>query len=658
MLTIQVRRQDGGDEETREFEVECVTIGRHPDNDLVLPESTVSRKHAQIVLKHGAYYIVDLGSAHGIYIDKQRVQDDPLPPRCEIYLNPFVLRVTADPPAADAADDETVKPGVGGPEVAPSGDAEALQTLPAAGGAPIELDIEDATGDRDLPMLGEDDDEGGIIPLADGSGAAASAVMEVGDGGVVAAEPEPDPEPAPEPEPAYTPDAAPDNIVGTIFELNMGPPTRATKAAAPEAESRPTADLSKPPKPPTSEFATEIEVDADAKSGGGPRSEMVMAPTTAAFPAGTPPQGIDEGTVLEYSAQDVHEYADQVDAERARAGEGDDGDAALSTLPQHGHLKSDGAVPRTRAFVGGPAAGPASKVTPELQSRIPDLLAGREHGRLLALLGGLSLAALTLIPTRGAPVPAFMGGAGIASVAWLTALFGGVGAIIGARLIPSALWRGVLVALAGLTPLLVLLVTFDASEVMLWLDAGKIAETATPLKSRAGAALVLGWFVHNPIGVWLLVAGSVLLAAAGRIARTWPESGFPRVLGPIAGLLCLATGLIAAGGTGLPYAVLFDGTLDPAGWALLAVPVAGVFGVALAAGKGRVITYLPVALLAIGLCATGVLHLRPRPVYIDQARLALLPVPMIFLAATGLAASAIAVLTRRRPDAQELLDRL
>jgi hypothetical protein len=653
VLTIRVRRQGEAGEERREFASESVSIGRHPGNDLVLAESTVSRQHARIELKDGRYHIVDLGSAHGIYIDKQRVQNQPLPQECELYLNPFVLHVTTPEPSATG---ETEPPPADGPAAAPE---EALNTLPTEGGSggeptappvPIELDIEDEA-DADLPALDEGDD-GGLMPADDDE--AGEPLMEVGESGevaIAAVAEVADAARAADAPADNSPDNAPDNIVGTIFEINAGPPKTPAGADATPLD-RPTAELETPPDPPTGEFHSAIEVE-DEPAGGKddpPSSEMLLAPATAALPAGKQPQAVDEGTVLEYSAKDVHAYADQVDAAAAAAGDA----PALETLPQRGA----GDVPRTRAHISGPAAGPAAKATPELQERAEDLLAGREHGRLIATLLGVALIVLTLVPASGGAIPVLTGAGGIVWAVWLAAAAGGAVAIAGSWLIPGARGRGILLTLAGGVPLLLLLVTFDAQEVVRWLDATQLAEGAVPLKRRAGVRLLLGWDQFAPVAPWLLAVGAVLLAGAARAARTWPEGRFSRIAAPLGGCCLLATGLLAATPDGpIPFAGVAKG--GTGALVLFAVPLAGVAGLLLAAGKGRVLSFVPAALLIVGLCSPALIHVsRVTPLTIAQARLALLPVPMIFLAATGVAVTAIAVMTRARPDAQALLDRL
>lgn len=50
------------------------SIGRQPDNQLVLRDSRVSRRHAEIVRESGGYAVVDLGSSHGVYLNGKRVE--------------------------------------------------------------------------------------------------------------------------------------------------------------------------------------------------------------------------------------------------------------------------------------------------------------------------------------------------------------------------------------------------------------------------------------------------------------------------------------------------------------------------------------------------------------------------------------------------------
>ena len=51
------------------------TVGREDINDIALPDSEVSRRHARIVMEDGVYTLEDLGSTNGTFIDGQRIQN-------------------------------------------------------------------------------------------------------------------------------------------------------------------------------------------------------------------------------------------------------------------------------------------------------------------------------------------------------------------------------------------------------------------------------------------------------------------------------------------------------------------------------------------------------------------------------------------------------
>jgi len=51
-----------------------VAIGSHPSNDVVLDDTTVSRRHATITRKEGGYQLADLGSTNGTYVNGRQVR--------------------------------------------------------------------------------------------------------------------------------------------------------------------------------------------------------------------------------------------------------------------------------------------------------------------------------------------------------------------------------------------------------------------------------------------------------------------------------------------------------------------------------------------------------------------------------------------------------
>lgn len=70
--TLRIRMPDG---QSREFAVEQAAIGagRASDNELVLDDISVSRRHARLTFDSGQMTVEDLGSANGSYVGSQRL---------------------------------------------------------------------------------------------------------------------------------------------------------------------------------------------------------------------------------------------------------------------------------------------------------------------------------------------------------------------------------------------------------------------------------------------------------------------------------------------------------------------------------------------------------------------------------------------------------
>ncbi len=67
------RLVEQGTGEVFPFGLEPVSIGRHEDNTVILPDPQISRHHAEIVMQGGRWVIADLGSANGTYVNGQRI---------------------------------------------------------------------------------------------------------------------------------------------------------------------------------------------------------------------------------------------------------------------------------------------------------------------------------------------------------------------------------------------------------------------------------------------------------------------------------------------------------------------------------------------------------------------------------------------------------
>jgi len=56
-------------------------IGRSPENHLIVPDTPVSRQHARLELQGGRWFLRDLGSSNGTFLNRQAVTDSPEPLR-------------------------------------------------------------------------------------------------------------------------------------------------------------------------------------------------------------------------------------------------------------------------------------------------------------------------------------------------------------------------------------------------------------------------------------------------------------------------------------------------------------------------------------------------------------------------------------------------
>jgi predicted component of type VI protein secretion system len=61
-------------------------IGRRPDNDIVLDDPRVSRRHARVLQEGDGFTIVDMDSTGGTFVNGARVQTLPLHPGDSISL--------------------------------------------------------------------------------------------------------------------------------------------------------------------------------------------------------------------------------------------------------------------------------------------------------------------------------------------------------------------------------------------------------------------------------------------------------------------------------------------------------------------------------------------------------------------------------------------
>ena len=71
-----------------------ITIGRLPENTVVLSHPQVSGRHARLEMVQGGYRIIDVGSTNHVYVNARRVTNQILRPGDEIRIGPYQFTYT------------------------------------------------------------------------------------------------------------------------------------------------------------------------------------------------------------------------------------------------------------------------------------------------------------------------------------------------------------------------------------------------------------------------------------------------------------------------------------------------------------------------------------------------------------------------------------
>ncbi|MCA8999211.1 MAG: SpoIIE family protein phosphatase [Planctomycetaceae bacterium] len=136
MAVLQVLRGSATDSQFLLNENRMV-IGRHPNCQIVLHNGVVSRHHAQILESHGTFYIEDLRSRNGTYVNGERIEgrtelDDGDEIRlCDVELT-FLLHPSSIQSLDDSAHRKTLEYETDGLSSSISMDESRIYALPGA----------------------------------------------------------------------------------------------------------------------------------------------------------------------------------------------------------------------------------------------------------------------------------------------------------------------------------------------------------------------------------------------------------------------------------------------------------------------------------------------------------------------------------------------
>jgi hypothetical protein len=88
---LVIRAGGGRAGETFPLEKDRMTVGRRPDSDIFLDDVTVSRDHAILVRRNGEYFLDDLGSLNGTYVNRSRIESHRLSNGDELQVGKYKL---------------------------------------------------------------------------------------------------------------------------------------------------------------------------------------------------------------------------------------------------------------------------------------------------------------------------------------------------------------------------------------------------------------------------------------------------------------------------------------------------------------------------------------------------------------------------------------
>ena len=72
-----------------------MTVGRRPESDIFLDDVTVSRDHAMLVHRSDEWFLDDLGSLNGTYVNRQRIESQRLADGDELQIGKYKLSFLA-----------------------------------------------------------------------------------------------------------------------------------------------------------------------------------------------------------------------------------------------------------------------------------------------------------------------------------------------------------------------------------------------------------------------------------------------------------------------------------------------------------------------------------------------------------------------------------
>jgi len=88
---LVIRAGGGRVGESFPLNADRMTIGRRPDSDIFLDDVTVSRDHALLINRGDQWFLDDLGSLNGTYVNRTRIESQKLEEGDEVQIGKYKL---------------------------------------------------------------------------------------------------------------------------------------------------------------------------------------------------------------------------------------------------------------------------------------------------------------------------------------------------------------------------------------------------------------------------------------------------------------------------------------------------------------------------------------------------------------------------------------
>ncbi len=115
-------------------------IGRHPECDIRIDMSRISRRHCCVALAYDRVMIRDLGSRNGLRVNGRLVEEAQLHPGDEVAIGPLIFRMESIPTSRPALPPKPPTAALAKPAAAGPNFDEVQRTLPGPDGAAVAND--------------------------------------------------------------------------------------------------------------------------------------------------------------------------------------------------------------------------------------------------------------------------------------------------------------------------------------------------------------------------------------------------------------------------------------------------------------------------------------------------------------------------------------